>query len=942
MWNRKILAAMLAFCVITLADTACAQETVRVGWFPHLGGSELKDSVYTGYYFDYLKEVAKYTGWKYEFVETKIPDCFTMLEDGRIDIIGSLFYNEERAKVFDFPKLEYGHTYTTLFTTQKSKLLPYDFERFNGIRIAVLSDATNKEYLKEFAKDNGFTYTTIGYATQAELMSAVQTGKADAGLLTALTPFENARIIAEFTPLPYYFATTKGNTRILVGLNRALNMIRINNPYLEMELNKKYFAAPKDLRLNEAELAIVEASKATPITVGVISNNPPQCSWNEEKGEFCGIYIDMMKAISQKTGLNFTYKELNLKKNPPVAWLKQGYVQLVTGILKTQKFADDKALALSRTIQNDSLVVVGRKGHDFTAEPSSMTIAVLKGFQVADEYIAAQFPKHNVQRYETQRGCMDALIDGKVDATVYLRSGINYLLQDPHYDALEINPTFSRNVELCAAGLYPNNAMLISIIDKGEDMLPEEERNNLIMNYTVMNPYQLTLGDILYKYRAPLAVIFFLAFAVIATLVAFLLFRRRSSKQLMSAYEHEKKALQLAEKASAAKGNFMSRMSHEIRTPLNAIIGYNAMARGEIGGANREESDARLLDCLAKSDIASRHLMTVINDILDMSAIESEKIHVARERFDFKDMVATLNAIFSSQAAQKGVDFQVEYLTPTGEWFMGDQTRINQVLTNLLSNAVKFTPRGGRVRLNISQAERDSASALLRFEVTDTGIGMDEEYLSHIWAPFEQANASISRRFGGTGLGLSITKSLIDLMGGSINVESETGEGTSFKVEMPLKLAEPPETAADVNGTADGAPAFSGEGVLLAEDNAMNMEIAKHILTSAGLTADCAWNGKEAADMFIASPAGKYRVILMDIQMPVMDGYQAARAIRSSQHPEAGTIPIIAMTAEAFAENVADALAAGMNGHIAKPVDVNILLDTLHRYIPKADPITTA
>ena len=938
--SKRVFAVIIAFCIMFISGAAFAQETVRVGWFPHPGGSELRNGVYTGYNFDYLREIAKHTGWKYEFVETGFPEYFTMLEDGRIDIIGSLFYNEERAKIFDFPKLEYGHTYTTLFTSQQSKLLPYDFEKFNGMTVAVLRDAANKEYLREFAKDNDFTYKTVSYATQEELMRAVLHGETDAGLLGAFAAAD-VRVIAEFSPLPYYFATTKGNKKILVGLNRALNMIRIKRPYLEMELYKKHFAAPRSLLFSEAELSAVEKSEREPITVGVISDNPPQCSWDEKNHEFAGIYIEMMKAISQKTGLQFIYKAIDLKGAPPVTWLKQGKTRLVTGILKTQNFVDDSRLALSQCIQNDALVVIGRKGHDFTAEPSNMTIAVLQGFQVADEYIAERFPKHRVMRCVTQRQCMSAVMDGKADATVYLRSGANYLLQDPHYEFLELIPAFSRGVELCAAGLQPESSTLISIIDKGMEMIPDDESNNLVMNYTVMHPYQLTLGDIFYKYRTPLAVIFVLALAVAATLATFLIFRRRSAKQLMSAYEHEKKALQLAEKASAAKGNFMSRMSHEIRTPLNAIIGYNAMARSEVSRARsteeRGKSDAMLLDCLAKSDVASRHLMTVINDILDMSAIESEKIQVADERFDFKDMVATLNAIFSSQAAQKGVDFRVDYLTPTGEWFTGDQMRINQVLTNLLSNAVKFTPRSGRVRLNISQKERDSVSALMCFEVTDTGIGMDEEYLTHIWAPFEQANSSISRRFGGTGLGLSITKSLVDLMGGSIAVESETGEGTTFKVEMPLKLAEPPETAANDNGTEGGAPAFSGEGVLLAEDNAMNMEIATHILTSSGLTADCAWNGKEAADMFIASPVGKYKAILMDIQMPVMDGYQAARLIRTSQHPEAGTIPIIAMTAEAFAENVADALAAGMNGHIAKPVDVNILLDTLRRYIPKAE-----
>ena len=520
--------------------------------------------------------------------------------------------------------------------------------------------------------------------------------------------------------------------------------------------------------------------------------------------------------------------------------------------------------------------------------------------------------------------------------------------------------------------------------------------------------------------------------------------------------------------ANTAKSSFLSRMSHEIRTPLNAIIGYNTIAQGEIyevrDEADRRQVEMKVMDCLSKSEIASKHLLNIINDVLDMAAIEGGKIKISHERFDFKGLITSLTTIFYSQARAKGVEFEVLFDTLTEEWFVGDQVRINQILTNLLTNAIKFTPTGGAVRLTITQPEAEANAAHIHFQVSDTGIGMEPEYLSRIWTPFEQADSSISRRFGGSGLGLSITKNLVDLMGGSITVTSAPGKGSSFGVDLTFERTQQqlkhdaydfssisalvvdddvstcdyirllfnrcgakcaavtsgadalkaialaqekgesyslclvdwrmPQmdgietirgirrtvgrelpiivlTAYDYSELADKAAEvgvsrfiskplfqsslfdllagvsgpqarkalkknasidFEGARVILAEDNAMNMEIAKAILQSVGLRVDCAWNGKEALELFEASPVATYMAVLMDVHMPVMDGHEATRAIRACAHAQAKTIPIIAMTADAFAENVAEAHAAGMNDHIAKPIDTATLFATLAKY----------
>lgn len=555
----------------------------------------------------------------------------------------------------------------------------------------------------------------------------------------------------------------------------------------------------------------------------------------------------------------------------------------------------------------------------------------------------------------------------------------------------------------------------------------------------------------------PLMIILFLAALLVFNVYRLLVI----VKELRLSVQREKVA-------NTSKSSFLSRMSHEIRTPLNAIIGYNTIAQGEMSGAQddaaRKQAEMRVMDCLSKSGIASKHLLTIINDVLDMSAIEGGKIIIAHDKFDFKGLITSLCTVFYSQAKAKGVEFEVEFDTLTEEWFVGDQMRVNQILTNLLSNAIKFTPDGGTVKLRITQPEAKDNAAHIRFEVADSGIGMAPEYLTRIWKPFEQEDASISRRFGGSGLGLSITKSLVDLMNGCIAVKSELGKGTTFSVDLTFEMAEQPSqseaydfssvnalvvdddvstcdyvrllfnrcgakctavtsgadaltaisvakekgesysiclvdwkmpqmdgietirrihdivgeelpiivlTAYDYSEVADEAaqigtskflskplfqsslfdmltsvcglqPAatieknetydFGGARVILAEDNAMNMEIAKAILKSAKVNVDCAWNGKEAVDIFEAAAAGTYMAILMDVHMPIMDGHEATRTIRASSHAQARSIPIIAMTADAFAENVAEAKAAGMNSHISKPIDIPTLFFVLKQY----------
>lgn len=394
-------------------------------------------------------------------------------------------------------------------------------------------------------------------------------------------------------------------------------------------------------------------------------------------------------------------------------------------------------------------------------------------------------------------------------------------------------------------------------------------------------------------------------------------------------------ALTNAQNANNAKRDFLSRMSHEIRTPMNAIIGMTTIAAANIDDA------ARVENCLEKISQASRHLLMLINDVLDMSRIESNKVTINMTPFNIQQFASNFADLVNGQAKQNNVDF-LKHMKGFDRHtvYIGDPLRINQVLLNLISNAIKFTPPGGRVELEILCTPESDKNDRVRFVVSDTGIGMNEDTIKRLYDPFEQADAAIAQKYGGSGLGMSITKNLVSLMGGNIQVKSELGKGSVFTVELSLKrgreaLSAPvPEALEDIKGLSidSGCAVKSLEGIniLLAEDNELNMEIAVELLKMNGVSrVECALDGQQVVTRFLESAKGEFDAILMDIQMPHKDGYEAAQEIRASSHPDAEKVAIIATTANAFSEDVAAALAAGMDAHIGKPLDIKHLCEVM-------------
>lgn len=413
--------------------------------------------------------------------------------------------------------------------------------------------------------------------------------------------------------------------------------------------------------------------------------------------------------------------------------------------------------------------------------------------------------------------------------------------------------------------------------------------------------------------------------------------QKELQQQLEKRSQELQAALQAAEVANREKSDFLSRMSHDIRTPMNAIMGMTDIASAHI------DTPEKVQDCLRKISLSSQHLLGLINDVLDMSKIESGKVELRHESFNFRAFLQDFENLYGEQAKSKGISYETVLASDLEVQIIGDSLRLNQVLSNLLSNALKFTPAKGMIKLRVSKTGEDQENVYLRFEVIDTGCGIAEENYDKIFESFEQENVDVTYKYGGTGLGLSIVKRFTGLMGGGIHVTSVQGSGSTFTVDLPfgkIKESGKPTRFSDINGRNDLAKDcyavdydFKGKRILLVEDNELNREIAEELIGVTGASVESAEDGVQAVEMFKESAEGYYDLILMDVQMPHMDGYEATRCIRALGRSDAQKVPIFAMTANAFAEDVQKSREAGMNAHISKPLNIRAVYKQMNRYL---------
>lgn len=714
------------------------------------------------------------------------------------------------------------------------------------------------------------------------------------------------------------------------------------------------FAAPADTENTTIELSAEELAyreRSGEITIGCPVQNCPLLFQNEKTGQIEGVTIDILNMISETTGLTFRYKALP-SGNITYQDLQKLQVDMVAGVEYHEINKLSSGIVMTEPYLHAEKVFVCKKGVVFRPD-SKMIIAVASGSQTIEKVIREQYPMFQILFYDSTEDALSALLSGKADAVLQNQYTMERILCKPIYEDLQIVATASIGDSQCLACLVPvnenkeniisgDNELLLSILNKGIASLDENQVSFLIIKETAENTYQFTIWDMMYRYRFAMTILL-----ISLLLILFLLRRNRilslkHSEQIateqrakeLAAINARMKEQQLllmdslkhAEEANCTKTTFLFNMSHDIRTPMNAILGFAEIARRSIGDT------ARLTDCIEKIQVSGKQLLHLIDNVLDMSKIENGKVTLTEDCCNLEDCIEKARNILQTEIDKKHLVFRTDMSAVKNTLVYCDNIRISQILFNIINNAVKFSKTGGSILVTVIQNMCDIREyAAYEIHIKDNGIGMTQEFLSHIFEPFEREHTSTVSQTQGVGLGMSITKNLVDLMGGSIQVFSEPDKGTEFVLNFTFKLQEQEQVQHKQQPSIENVSVnyFSGKRVLLVEDNELNMEIAKELLCEAGFSVETAQNGQIAVKKVRNSTAGYYDAILMDIQMPIMDGYQASREIRSLESKDLAEIPIIALTANTFDADKMEALSNGMNAHIAKPIDVNVLYETL-------------
>ncbi len=701
------------------------------------------------------------------------------------------------------------------------------------------------------------------------------------------------------------------------------------------------------IELSEEELDYLE--RAGEITIGCPGQNCPLLFRNNKTGQLEGITIDILNMISETTGLTFRYQELP-SGNVTYEDLQRLHVDMVAGVESNEINKSSQGIAMTAPYLHAEKVFVCKKGEIFQPD-NKMTVAVASGSQTLEKVIQQQYPMFQISFYNSTEDALSALLSGKADAVLQNQYTMERILCKPIYEDLQIVATASIGDSQCLACVVPidenknssisdDTSLLISIINKGIANFDEDQVSFYIIKETAENTYQFTMWDTIYRYRFAMTIIFISLLLIVFLLHRNYVLNRKHSEQLAAQQRAQELAvinermkeqqlllvdsLKHAEEGNRSKTFFLFNMSHDIRTPMNAILGYAEIARRSIGDT------VKLTDCIEKIQMSGKNLLYILDNILDMAKIENGDVTLKEDCCNLEECIKKAHGMLQTEIEKKHLVLHTDMSGVKDKWVYCDNIRLNQVLFHLLSNAVKFSNPDGSILISMSQ-DMCAMQEYAKYEIhiKDNGIGMASEFMTHIFEPFEREHTSTVSQTQGVGLGMSITKNIIDLMGGTIQVFSEPGQGTEFVLQFTFKMKEQEQPEQQPAIEPVSADEFSGKRLLLVEDNELNRDIAREILRAVGFSIETAQNGQIAVDMVRNSAVGYYDAVIMDIQMPVMDGYQASREIRSLDNKDLAKIPIIALTANTFDEDKKKAFASGMNAHVGKPIDLRVLYGTL-------------
>ena len=904
-------------------------QIIRVGSFEDTFNYVDKNGVRRGYGYELMQALAGYTGWKFEYVKCDWSDCFDKLENGEIDIMGDISYTDERAQKMLFPDEPMGEEKYILYADlSDTDIGMSDFKSLDGKRVGVLMDTEPEIMLTEWENKNGIHTEHVNVNNDDDVEKKLANHEIDCFVSLEESTWSEQGISSVTTigKSGIYFAINKERSNIKTELDYAMRQLEQDSPFFKADLYKKYFTLDYIQVLTGKEKVWVEEHGG--IQIGFLNNDPAIFSMDEETGKLTGMlaeYISYAKDCLGNQTLEFNIHAYD-DYDEMIQALQNREIDMIFYVGRNPYFAEQNGYALTNTAWTYSLMAV--TDEEKFDENKVYTVAVPKEKYALKQHIAFSYPEWKLVDCDSLDNAADMVIQEKADC--FLMGASQALIYDNSQNFKSIPLT--KTMEACFT-VREGEGSLLSILNKTLKAMPSDMLTSALAIYD-STADKVTFSDFIKdNLLVFLATVGFLALSIIGIILVLLRKARKAEAVAKLAAKDTKKlndkleiALKKAEDASLAKTRFLNNMSHDIRTPMNAILGYAQLMEEEL----KEKELPETSDHLEKLQQSGNLLLSIINHVLDMARIESGKMEIDENYGRIEDIRQTLFEIFGDEAKKKNIALHYT-INVEHEHILTDTTKVKEIFVNILNNAIKYTPSGGSVMINIDELVCDEPGYMMvRTRVSDTGIGMSQDYLTKIFDAFTRERNTTKSKITGSGLGMSIVKRYVDLLGGTIDVESEPGKGSTFTVTLKHRIAdESYYVKKHDEGSGTASKILEGKNILLAEDNDLNAEIAEAILERAGLKTERVEDGIQCVNKITKMPVGTYDMILMDIQMPRMDGYKATQAIRHLPDKDKACIPIVAMTANAFEEDKRDAVAAGMNGHIAKPIQIDKLLSML-------------
>ena len=934
---RKSVCALLSLLLLlsVVLPVKAAAETapvkvVRVGSFEDTFNYVNEKGARKGYGYELLQTLSGYTGWQFEYVTCDWSNCFEKLKNGEIDIMGGISYTEDRAEEMLFSDEPMGEEKYYLYADlSRADISASDYKTLNGKKIGVLMGTEPEVMLTEWEEKYGLKTEHVNISNNEDAKQKLANHEIDCFVSLEESFWADLGIstITRVGKSGIYYALNKDRTDLKEELDNAMRALDEAAPFYTADLYKRYFSLDYIPILTGEEKAWLKEHGA--IKMGFLTSDSGVSTFDPATGEFTGVITDYIQFAADCLGnqeLEFQLVGYDSKEAELDA-LKSGEIDMIFHCDQNPNLAEEYHFACTNTTWTSNLMAVTNKQH--FNENNVNRIAVPQNKLSLKKYLAFYYPQWEIVDCDTQEDAARLVKDGQADCFVTGISSENkYSKKYSFYSVPLLNP-----VKSCFA-VNSGNRSLLSILNKTIKAMPVNMLAGALAMYK-SSARKVTLSDFIKdNFFMALLVSSIAVAAILLTILKLLRKARKAEAAARKAASDTQElnaklqvAVEKAESANHAKSTFLFNMSHDIRTPMNAIIGYADLASRHL------DDPAKLKNYMENIQVCGQNLLMLLNNVLDLARIENDKTEMEYSVSDIEKDFRNCVAMFRNQADSKGqtlmVTTQLQY-----PYIYADIPHLTEICTNLVSNAVKYTGAGGTIRCDVTQkpGEKEGWCDTV-VTVADNGIGMSQEFQKHIFEPFERERTSTVSKVEGSGIGMGIVKKLVGLMGGTVEVESRIGVGSTFTVTIPCRIASEDETQAKRETNPSDQKCLCGTRILLTEDNDLNAEIAVELLQEEGCTVDRAKDGVECVDMLEKAANGTYQLILMDIQMPVMNGYDAARKIRGLDDPQKANIPIIAMTANAFTEDRQVALDAGMNDHIAKPINMNVLVPTLRKYL---------